>query len=246
MTYSVQNMQPEIVQKLLSLNQTFYDSFAESFSQTRRPINPGFDGLLAGLPGTPVDLLDVACGNGRFGQYLRQKGTLSRYTGVDFSGKLLQIAQEMTGGAVYQRDLSRPGSLAGLGQFAVVACLAALHHIPGRENRVQLLREMGERVREDGRIFLSTWQFMDSERQQRKVRDWSEIGLSAADVEANDYLLTWQRGGFSYRYACMIDEAETAALALAAGLTIIEQFRSDGREGNLSLYTILVPKNPPS
>ncbi len=232
-------MNPEIIQKLLTLNQTFYDSFAESFSQTRRPINPGFDGLLAALPGSPVDLLDVACGNGRFGHYLQQKGALRRYVGVDFSGKLLQIAQEMTGGTVYQRDLSRPGSLAGLGQFDVVTCLAALHHIPGRENRVQLLREMGERVREDGRIFLSTWQFMDSERQQRKLRDWSEINLFAADVEANDYLLTWQRGGFSYRYACMIDEAETAVLAQAAGLTIIEQFRSDGREGNLSLYSVL-------
>ncbi len=232
-------MHPKTIQKLLTLNQTFYDSFAESFSQTRRPINPGFDRLLAALPGTPVDLLDVACGNGRFGHYLRQKGALSRYTGVDFSGKLLQIAQEMTGGTVYQRDLSQPGSLAELGQFDVVACLAALHHIPGRENRVQLLQEMGQRVREDGRIFLSTWQFMDSERQQRKVRYWSEIGLSAADMEANDYLLTWQRDGFSYRYVCMIDEAETTALAQAAGLTIIERFRSDGREGNLSLYTVL-------
>ncbi len=237
-------MNPEIIQKLLTLNQTFYDSFAESFSQTRRPINPGFDGLLAALPCSPVDLLDVACGNGRFGHYLQQKRALRRYVGVDFSGNLLQIAREMTGGAVFQRDLSRPGSLAELGQFDVVACLAALHHIPGWENRVQLLREMGERVREDGRIFLSTWQFMDSERQQRKVRDWSEIDLLATDVEANDYLLTWQRGGFSYRYACMIDEGETAVLAQAAGLTIVEQFRSDGREGNLSLYTILVPKNP--
>ncbi|HID53555.1 MAG TPA: class I SAM-dependent methyltransferase [Anaerolineae bacterium] len=232
-------MRPEIIQKLLELNQTFYNSFAESFSQTRRPINPGFDRLLAALPGSPVDLLDVGCGNGRFGHYLRQKRALRSYVGVDFSGKLLQIAQEMSGGIVYQRDLSRPDSLAGLGQFDVVACLAALHHIPGRENRVQLLREMGQRVREDGRIFLSTWQFMDSDRQRRKVRYWSEIGLSAADVAANDYLLTWQRGGFSYRYACMIDEGETVALAQAAGLTIVEQFRSDGREGNLSLYTVL-------
>lgn len=232
-------MHAQIVQKLLTLNQTFYDSFAESFSQTRQPINPGFDGLLAVLPVTPVDLLDVACGNGRFGQYLQQKGVLRRYVGVDFSNELLKIARQLTGGEVYQQDLSRPGSLAGLGQFDVVACLAALHHIPGQANRVQLLREMKERLRGNGRIFLSTWQFMDSKRQQRKVRDWSEIGLTAADVEANDYLLTWQRGGFSYRYACMIDEAATAVLAQAAGLTIIEQFRSDGREGNLSLYTVL-------
>ncbi len=232
-------MRPEINQKLLALNQTFYDSFAGSFSQTRRPANPGFARLLAALPASPVDLLDVACGNGRFGRYLRQKGALRSYTGVDFSEKLLQMAQAAAGGPVYRRDLSRPGSLTGLGQFDVVACLAALHHIPGRENRIQLLREMGARLRQNGRLFLSTWQFMDSPRQRRKLRDWSEIGLSAADVEANDYLLTWQRDGFSYRYVCLIDEAEMAALAQAAGLTLVEQFRSDGREGNLGLYGVI-------
>ena len=91
----------------------------------------------------------------------------------------------------------------------------------------------------NGRLILSTWQFLNSERQRRKIRDWSEIGLRDADVEANDYLLTWQRGGFSYRYACMIDEAETAELARACGLDIMAQFHSDGQEGDLSLYTVM-------
>jgi len=128
--------------------------------------------------------------------------------------------------------------LAGLGHFDTVVCLAALHHIPGKENRVRLVQEMADHLEANGRLFLSTWQFLDSERQQRKIRDWSEVGLSAADVEVNDYLLTWQRDGFSYRYACMIDVAETAELAHAADLDILHQFRSDGQEGDLSLYTV--------
>jgi hypothetical protein len=121
----------------------------------------------------------------------------------------------------------------------VVACLAVLQHIPGYTSRLRLLEEMRERLGENGRIFLSTWQFLDSERQVRKLRDWSEIGLTAADVEPNDYLLSWQRDGFGLRYVCAVDVAETAALAKDADLKIVEQFRSDGREGNLNLYTIL-------
>ena len=82
---------------------------------------------------------------------------------------------------------------------------------------------------------------MNSTRQRRKVQPWATIGLTDEDVEANDYLLTWQRGGEGWRYVCMIDEAETAMLASAAGLQIEHQFFSDGKEGDLSLYTILCP-----
>lgn len=232
-------MQPEVVQKLLDLNQTFYDSFADTFSRTRKPINPGFDELMTAVPVGASSMLDVACGNGRFGEYLLHKQIIQSYTGVDFSSELLKIAQELTGGTVQQRDLTQADALAGLGRHDLVVCLAALHHIPGHETRRQLLCSMRDCLAENGRIFLSTWQFMDSERQQRKVRDWAEIGLSAADVDENDYLLTWQSGGFSYRYACMVDETETAVLAEEAGLTILKQFREDGRERRLSLYTVL-------
>lgn len=231
-------MKPEVVQKLLALNQAFYDAYAQDFSQTRRPLNPGFERLRQALPVPCPRLLDVACGNGRFGHYLQQHGAIGAYVGVDFSHGLLQIAPRLAEGRFYARDLSRPGCLDGLGQFEAVAMLAALHHIPGRANRLRLLQEMKAHLAADGRLLLSTWQFLDSPRQRRKIRPWAEVGLSAADVEAHDYLLTWQRGGFAYRYVCLIDAAETAALAAEAGLTLRHQFRSDGREGNLSLYSV--------
>jgi hypothetical protein len=81
---------------------------------------------------------------------------------------------------------------------------------------------------------------MDSERQRRKVVDWERAGLTAADVEANDYLLTWRGGGFGLRYVAFVDAAEITALAEAAGLHVEAQFRSDGREGDLNLYTVMV------
>jgi SAM-dependent methyltransferase len=234
-----QKMQPEIVQKLQELNRHFYEAHADEFSQTRQTFNPGFEALRLLLPQPCARLLDVGCGNGRFGAYLQQHQAICEYVGVDFSGRLLEIAPNLASGTFYARDLSQPGCLDGLGSFEVIACLATLHHIPGRTTRLLLLREMGERLTEDGRLLLSTWQFATSDRQQRKIRDWAEVGLSPADVEAGDYLLTWQHGRFAYRYACQIDEAEMANLAAEAGLTILHQFRSDGREGNLSLYTVM-------
>jgi 2-polyprenyl-3-methyl-5-hydroxy-6-metoxy-1,4-benzoquinol methylase len=235
----------EVVAQLLALNQKFYDTQAASFAASRTQPQPGFGKLLAYWPQPGGSLLDVGCGEGRLGRFVQSHRSLEQYVGVDFSAELLEIAQSQLNNVgstqidFYQRDMTRSDFLAGLGQFDVIACLAALHHIPGRDNRVRLVQEMTEHLSENGRLILSTWQFLDSQRQRRKISDWSEIGLSATEVEPNDYLLTWQRGGFSYRYACMIDAAATAVLARAADLRVLHQFRSDGQEGDLSLYTIL-------
>ena len=55
----------------------------------------------------------------------------------------------------------------------------------------------------------------------------------------DSYLLSWHRGGYGLRYVALLDEAETQRLADAAGLRVVAQFYSDGREGNLNLYTLL-------
>jgi SAM-dependent methyltransferase len=236
-------MLPETQQRLLSLNRDFYRQMAAPFARSRTQPQPGYQRLLAGLPQPAPHLLDVGCGDGRFGRYLLAHQAITGYTGVDFSPELVATAQAPGGpgfpGAFHPRDLSQPGCLNDIGRFPAIACLATLQHIPGRANRQRLLAEMGQHLATGGRLLLSNWQFLTHDRQRRKITDWSTIGLSPADVEANDYLLTWQSGGFALRYLCLIDEAETADLAQSAGLTLLSQFHSDGKEGDLNLYTIL-------
>lgn len=232
-------MEERVIQQLVALNQTFYVEQARSFAESRSHPQPGFAQLLHLLP-QPCDyLLDVGCGEGRLGRYLVARRAIKWYTGLDFSAELLAVAGAITMGSFYQRDISKIGWSYGLGNFHAITCLAVLQHIPGWQNRVNLLAEMGRILTPEGRLFLSTWQFVDSERQRRKVVDWATVGLDAAEVEANDYLLTWQREGFGLRYVRLIDEEEIAQLAAATGLKVVGQFRSDGKEGNLSLYTVL-------
>jgi len=232
-------MDSKVVDRLRALNRAFYEKLAAPFAQTRSRPQPGFSLLLDHLPRPCPRLLDVGCGEGRFGRFVQERAAVDEYVGVDFSPKLLARAEEVIEGSFLVRDLTRTGCLEGVGDFPAVACLAVLQHIPGRENRVRLLQEMADHLLPDGRIFLSTWQFLDSERQRRKIAPWGAADLSPEQVEADDYLLTWQRSGFGLRYVCYIDSVDTAALAEEAGLAVAEQFRSDGREGNLNLYTIL-------
>jgi tRNA (uracil-5-)-methyltransferase TRM9 len=232
-------MDERVIQHLLQLNESFYRDQAASFAESRNQPQPGFTNLLPWLPQPCKYMLDVGCGEGRLGRFLQAKRAIKWYTGVDFSAELLATAEASTMGTFYQRDISRPGCLYGLGQYQAVACLAVLQHIPGQQNRANLMAEMARALTPNGRLLLSTWQFLDSERQRRKVVDWSTIGLTPADVEPNDYLLTWQRGALALRYVRLVDASEIACLAAAANLRVVAQFRADGKEGNLSLYTIL-------
>lgn len=236
-------MESKVVERLLTLNRDFYTKLADPFAQSRLRPQPGFYRLADELPQPCHHLLDVGCGDGRLGRFLLARRAIRWYTGVDFSAELLARAQAITMGDFHQRDISQSGSLYGLGQFDAITCLATLQHIPGRDNRIGLLAEMKAHLAPHGRIILANWQFLDSGRQRRKIVDWCEVGLDGTDVEPNDYLLVWRRGGFGLRYVSLIDEAETGRLAQAVDLEIVNQFRSDGKEGNLSLYTILVAKS---
>ncbi|MCZ7666413.1 MAG: class I SAM-dependent methyltransferase [Chloroflexi bacterium] len=53
---------------------------------------------MAELPQPCSYLLDVACGEGRLGRFLLARQAIRWYTGVDFSARLLNIAQELTMG----------------------------------------------------------------------------------------------------------------------------------------------------
>jgi SAM-dependent methyltransferase len=230
-------MQEAIVRRLVELNAAFYEQLAAPFAASRATPQPGYERLLAYMP-PGAAVLDLGCGPARFGRLLSARGLSAAYTGVDFSPPFLAAAGDFAGQLI-RRDLTRAGCLADLGDFDLIVCLSTLQHIPGRANRLRLLAEMRAGLRPGGYIILANWQFTNSPRQRRKVRPWAAVGLSAADVEPGDYLLAWQRGGDGLRYVALLDAAETLSLAEEVGLRVNEQFHSDGREGNLNLYTIL-------
>jgi 2-polyprenyl-3-methyl-5-hydroxy-6-metoxy-1,4-benzoquinol methylase len=233
-------MDERVAQELLALNHRFYQRFAAPFASSRSRPQPGYSELLKWLPQPCKRLLDVGCGDGRLERFIRERRVIDEYVGVDFSSELLEMASADGSGVFKQRDLSAPGSLRDTGAFDAIACLATLQHIPGRERRQRLVVEMAQHLKPEGRVLLSNWQFLESERQRSKLAEWSQMGLHDADVEPGDYLMTWRREGFGLRYVSYIDSSEILALATKAGLVVLHEFRSDGREGNLNLYTICV------
>lgn len=228
------------VNRLVELNRTFYETFSASFATSRSAPQPGFARLMPYLTAPEPRVLDVGCGDGRLGAFLAMHHGRIDYSGVDFAGPLLELARARAIGRVFACDLSQAGCLDRAGQYDLIACLSTLQHIPGRDNRERLLTEVGRCLQPDGSLVLANWQFLNSERMKRKIVPWSKAEVAPDDLEAGDYLLSWQRDGYGLRYVAYIDAAETARLAAAAGLRIVNQFFSDGREGDLNLYTVMV------
>ncbi|MBI5666839.1 MAG: class I SAM-dependent methyltransferase [Chloroflexi bacterium] len=70
-------MNPETIRRLNAINREFYRITAPEFDQTRGTAWPGWERLLPYLR-APLSVLDVGCGNGRFGVFLHEKVTRSK------------------------------------------------------------------------------------------------------------------------------------------------------------------------
>ena len=234
-------MENTTLERLNALNRDFYDTFARAFADSRGPTEPGLARVLEGIaPGDRV--LDLGCGNGRLALLLPAGCT---YTGADFSAEMLAVARahvaaEGRAAHFIHVDLMQPDWPAAFPQrYDGIIMRAVLHHLPGMAHRQRVLSQAATLLQPGGALIIANWQFMAVARLRERVQPWAEIGLTTADVEPGDYLLDWRREGRGLRYVHLVDEAETHALAQAAGLTVAALFRADGREGNLTLYAVL-------
>ncbi len=247
-------MDGEIIERLLALNREFYTAFAQAFAASRPASDPALTCILPHIPHR-ARVLDVGCGNGRLALLLDQERPSATYVGVDAVPELVEVAclqadqLRNISAEFHVADVAKPGwggALPGaspsisLGtSFDCAVALAVLHHIPGFDLRVQVLREVASLLEPGGRLILSTWQFLDSPRMRRKVVDWAEVDIAEEALESGDYLLDWKRGGRGLRYCHLVDEAEVERLAAESGFRVRETFRAGGREGNLSLFAVL-------
>ena len=235
-------------ERLLALNREFYRAFAHAFAASRSRSDPALVCILPYIP-QAARVLDLGCGNGRLALLLDGERPGATYLGLDVVPELIALARAQLGrlanisAAFRVVDLARPGwggALAGARLDRVVA-LAVLHHIPGRDRRGLLLREMAQVLKPGGSLIVSTWQFLDDERLRRKVVDWAEVGIAQEVLEPGDYLLDWKRGGRGLRYCHLVDRTELERLAVESGLRVRETFRAGGRGGDLSLVAVLDP-----
>ncbi len=236
-------MDSQTAQRLLQLNQEFYQTFAAPFAATRGRVQPGVRRLIGERIPLNGTVLDLGCGNGNLARALAAHGFQGRYLGLDASEGFLALARAGLPPDRFtflHRDLAAPDWAADLPlpTFDCVVAFAVLHHLPGKALRRAVVKHVRDLLPPGGLFCHSHWMFLDSPRLRARVQPWERVGLRPDQVDAGDYLIDWRHGGEGLRYVHLCQEDELATLAAASGFRVLERFRSDGENGRLGLYHI--------
>jgi tRNA (uracil-5-)-methyltransferase TRM9 len=234
----------ETIAQLLRLNREFYQTFAQPFAETRQRLQPGVVRALKGLS-QDASILDLGCGNGQLARQLARQDHRGPYLGLDASAELLAAARRdcpLSQAQFLEADLADPAWTQGLpSPFNHLLAFAVLHHLPGQRLRTRVATEFRGLIAQDGRLTLSVWDFMASERLRKRIVPWDTLDLDSSDLDPGDYLLDWRRGGRGLRYVHHFNHEELTALATQAGFSVQDSFHADGEGGRLGLYQVWEP-----
>lgn len=247
-------MQTTTIQKLNQLNKQFYADVAKDFTQTRNSFWQGWERLTSHISTTninSVSVLDVGCGNGRFGQFLDQHSPnfAIRYTGIDNSTALLRYAEEKLQSTTLKpqffeldliEQLLAKKDLVDNLSFDVVVAFGVFHHIPSFDLRKRLFEQLSALVAPDGILCIGFWQFLNSVKLRERTVDPKTLDLDASEFEENDYILDWRAGDTpTYRYCHYTNNEEEIALLKQTKLKVIDEYFADGATSNLNHYLVL-------
>jgi tRNA (uracil-5-)-methyltransferase TRM9 len=245
--------------RLNALTREFYDQHAEAFANSRPRLASGVRRVLAQVK-TGARVLEVGCGDGKVARWLARHAAPAFYLGVDGSQAMLERARQYSaldaaktgrqpppayrlGDETFvYADLAAPewGAVLPKLPYDLILAFAVFHHLPRFETRARLMRDLAGRLAPGGRLAMSNWQFLRSPKLRQHVVPWAALGMSEAEVEPGDYLLSWERQGRrGVRYVHLLDEAEARRLAQQAGLQVLEIFSADGVSGDLAEYVVL-------
>ena len=235
-------MQQRTIDHLNLLNQAFYRTIAQDFSETRQTAWHGWARLSVFLPTVaPLRVLDVGCGNGRFAHFLREQHPALpiHYHGLDTSADLLSIAQQKL---ATLPNLSFELSVQDIvthplppHEYDLVVLFGVIHHVPSQTRRVALMRDLTQCVATGGILAFAAWRFYENAPLRERLVEWD----STWEREEGDYLMDWRRGERALRYCHYVDDAEHSALVQATTLQERLRYRADGRDGQLNCYSIL-------
>lgn len=184
-------MRGERLKEILEIVRSGYNNLAIDFDATRKkPLWSDIHKFTSEIE-DGGRVLDVACGNGRLLEALKDKKV--EYLGVDNSESLLNLAgQNYPDRSFLFSDMLDLKNVSD-GCFNHVFCLAALQHIPTQELRVQALKNMGSKMAGNGRLIISNWNLWTKPAYRRKLLKRYFLNLLGFfEDDWNDLFFPWK------------------------------------------------------
>lgn len=250
-------MNEKTVLQLNTLNTHFYHTVADEFVQTRQQAWAGWSEVLPIIlkmmnslqPNEALRVLDFGCGHGRFYHFLEQHlpHQLWKYKGIDNSTKLLQLAQQHYPKAEWQQqdivETLLTDQLKTLCQSSapqLITAFGVLHHIPSFALRKKFIKTIASVLPKHGVFIGTAWQFQELPNIINRSVAPERVKLNPDDLEANDYLLTWERGKFAVRYCHLVATTEVEQLFHPL-FPSLQTFCADGKNNCTNLYIVAKP-----
>lgn len=261
-------MNKNIAKKLCDINTAFYLTQAQSFSATRSRGWEGWDRCVQIFNNIPyTSILDLACGNMRFENYLIQTLTSSKqdsnsitFYAVDNCDALAaqnSLAYDTKKQVDYQSLniidtlLSQQDLSLAIKSDAcdIAVCFGFMHHVPGQDTRDAVLEALICHTKAEGLIVLSFWQFMKNENLARKAevlkdKAMQQLNITDNQLDPGDYFLGWKDTEGIYRYCHNFNEDEVGAMVkrFEDQVEVVDSFYADGKSHDLNLYLVLKKK----
>jgi SAM-dependent methyltransferase len=223
-------MNKDTANKLLQLVRDGYNHIAVDFDISRqKEIWPEIINL-SNLVKDRDSVLDAGCGNGRLLKALEGKSI--DYSGIDSSQELIKLANQRYPEKTFRiMDLLDISALPD-NHYDIIFCLAVILHLPGRENRLAVLKALGEKLKSGGQMFVSVWDLYHYKKFRARLRRafWRKF-LRLSELDYGDIIFPWKnsRGDeVGQRYYHAFSKRELIKLAGKAGLKIVDLYRKDG------------------
>lgn len=153
-----------------------YEAIAETFSHTRN--KPWYDMASFKDVIKEGEILDLGCGNGRLYDVFLDNPKI-KYTGIDFSGKLIDLAFERYGDIKGENapkfivdDITDPKIFEANKKYDAIILFASYHHVLDKKERLELLKRVRDHLKDDGMVIVTVWNLWNDKTFKKVIGSW--------------------------------------------------------------------------
>lgn len=197
---------------------TVYNNIANDFSNTRYKIWFSIAKFIDTFKETDLNA-DIGCGNGKNMIYKPLN-----FKGMDICDEFIRICKEKNLDVIKGNILNIPF---GSKMFDNVLCIAVIHHLSLREERINAIKELFRICKNGGKIMIYIWAFDQPIESKRHFKTQDEM-VPYKKINGNIY----------YRYYHLYKEGELEEEIKLTGINF-KSMLSDYERGN---YYVIIEK----